>query len=63
MPRALAVFRKAGLRVIPATTDVQIVDGPLTILDWLPVAAALAMTTSAAKEWIGFGAYRWLGYL
>jgi uncharacterized SAM-binding protein YcdF (DUF218 family) len=63
MPRALAVFLKAGLPVFPATTDVQIVDGPLTLFDWLPDAAALARTTSAAKEWIGFGVYRWLGYL
>ena len=63
MPRALAVFQKAGLPVIPATTDVKIVDGSQTIFDWLPDAGALAMTTSAIREWLGFGTYHWLGYL
>ena len=63
MPRALAVFKKVGLSVTPATTDVTSVDRPATLFDWLPDAGALAMTTSAVKEWLGLGVYRWLGYL
>jgi uncharacterized SAM-binding protein YcdF (DUF218 family) len=64
MPRALAVFRKAGLPVTPATTDVEVVSGgEWTIQRWLPDAGALAVTSSAAREWIGFWAYRARGYL
>ena len=54
MPRALAVFRKAGLPVSPSTTDVEVVDGGApTILRWLPDAGALDRTTRALREWIG----------
>lgn len=64
MPRALAVFQRAGLPVIAATTDVEVVSpGPWTALRWLPDADALAMTTRAVKEWISFWAYRARGYL
>lgn len=64
MPRALAVFQKAGLPVIASTTDVEAVNGaPSTMLRWLPEAAALAMTTAAAREWIGYWAYRMRGYV
>jgi uncharacterized SAM-binding protein YcdF (DUF218 family) len=63
MPRALAVFRRAGLPVVPSTTDVDIVDGgPSTILRWLPDAGALEMSTRAIKEWIGYWVYRARGY-
>ena len=63
MPRALATFRHAGLPVIPATTDVEVTHSDTTILAWLPGADALAMTTAAMREWIGFLAYRARGYL
>ncbi len=64
MPRALAVFRHASLPVTPATTDIEIVTpGPWTPLRWLPDAGALALTTLAAKEWLGFWVYRTRGYL
>lgn len=64
MPRALAVFRKAGLPVTPATTDVEVVDpGPWTVMRWLPDAHALAQTTKATKEWIGYWAYWARGYI
>lgn len=63
MPRALAVFAKAGIPVSAATTDVRSVDnGDRTILNWLPQADALAATTIAIKEWIGLLVYRQLGY-
>jgi len=64
MPRAMATFRRAGLPVIAATTDVHVVyNDHLDPVAWLPQAGALAMTTSAVKEWIGFLVYRARGYL
>jgi uncharacterized SAM-binding protein YcdF (DUF218 family) len=64
MPRAMAVFRGAGLPVIASTTDVRIVElSSAILLDWLPSAGGLATTTEAMKEWIGYWAYRTRGYL
>ena len=64
MPRALAVFRHAGLPVLPATTDIEVVQsGPWTPLRLLPDVSALQMTTSALRERIGILAYRGRGYL
>jgi uncharacterized SAM-binding protein YcdF (DUF218 family) len=64
MPRALAVFRKAGLPVDPAPCDFR-ASGDLagTILDWLPQARAFAMTSEALREWLGYALYRWKGWL
>jgi uncharacterized SAM-binding protein YcdF (DUF218 family) len=63
MPRAMAVFRRAGLSVMAATTDVEVVDNAdRSILRWFPDAGALAMTTDAVKEWIGLWVYRTRGY-
>lgn len=62
MPRALAVFRQAGLAVEPAATDFRsgtVVPFPLSIL---PDAASLDETTQAIKEWIGLAVYRWRGW-
>ncbi len=54
MPRALATFRKAGLNVTPAATDISshypLYDSPL---DLLPDADSLALTTEVVKELIG----------
>jgi uncharacterized SAM-binding protein YcdF (DUF218 family) len=62
MPRALAVFRKAGLSVEPSATDVRAVrPNEATLLDWLPDAEALVQTTQAVKEWIGLVIYRLAG--
>src|SRR5262249_28636324 len=64
MPRAMAVFRRAGLPVIASTTDVLAVDGDQAdLLKWIPDASALSMTTIAAKEWIGFLTYKVCGFL
>ncbi len=63
MPRALAVFQRAGLPVTPAATDVAVVaPGPWTVLRWLPDATALEVTTRAMKEWLGYWVYRARGY-
>jgi uncharacterized SAM-binding protein YcdF (DUF218 family) len=63
MPRALASFRKVGLDVVPAATDVATSPFQVdTLLDILPNAGALAWTTSAIKEIIGLGVYRYRGW-
>jgi uncharacterized SAM-binding protein YcdF (DUF218 family) len=63
MPRALAVFRRAGFAVDPAATDFRahryLMGG---ILALLPDAQALEDSTLAIKEWIGFGVYRLRGW-
>ena len=59
MPRALATFRRAGILVTPAPTDVRGVDDPIDLLDLLPDAGSLEATTFAAKEALGYAVY-WL---
>lgn len=64
MPRALAVFRAAGIPVDPAPCDFRSNSRRVAhILDWLPQAGAFAMTSSAVREWIGYYAYKWRGWL
>lgn len=64
MPRALAVFRRAGIEVIPSPTDFRS-SGALVVtwLDLLPSAGALAQSSEALKEWLGYAAYRLRGWL
>lgn len=64
MPRALAVFEKAGVGAVPASTDVRITY-PLfeSVLDLLPTAAALSLTTDALKEHLGILVYRMRGWV
>ena len=63
MPRALAVFRRAGIPVDPSPTDFRVrlplYDG---ILDLLPEPAALGRTTAAIREMIGLAVYRMRGW-
>jgi len=64
MPRAMATFRAAGINVVAAPTDFQVVQSRRpVILDWLPSAQALALTTRATKEYLGIMVYRWRGWL
>lgn len=64
MPRAMAVFQKAGIQVVAAPTDVLgAADRNDGILLWLPDAGSLYLTTIVVKEWIGYGAYFYRGYL
>jgi uncharacterized SAM-binding protein YcdF (DUF218 family) len=64
MPRALAVFRRAGFAVYPAATDfhaqLYLMGGVMALL---PYAPALEDSTVAIKEWIGFGVYQLRGWL
>lgn len=59
MPRALASFKKAGVPILPASTDIHVVDERVGALDFLPNAGALAGTSDALKEAVGYVVY-WL---
>ncbi len=64
MPRALAIFRAAGIPADPAPCDFRTRDNAgAVVLDWLPQAGAFATTSSALREWIGYYAYQWRGWL
>jgi len=64
MPRAMAVFRHAGVPVVASTTDVHVVGKfPVFPFGLLPDVGALGTTTEAIKEWLGYWAYRARGYL
>jgi uncharacterized SAM-binding protein YcdF (DUF218 family) len=54
MPRARAQFRRAGLVVHPAPTDVEIIDGPFSLRSLLPSATALEGSGRAFKELLGW---------
>jgi uncharacterized SAM-binding protein YcdF (DUF218 family) len=72
MPRAMAVFKKQGLEIIPAPTDFKVtqvdwdslVKGSLEshIIFLLPDASDLGATTDALKEYIGLFVYRLMGW-
>jgi len=63
MPRALASFKAVGLYVYPVSTDIQIVDKKSPdLMDFIPNAGALAMTSDAMREWLGQKVYEWQGW-
>ncbi|WP_456373527.1 YdcF family protein [Thiolapillus sp.] len=53
MQRAKFEFEKKGFAVFPAATDYQVVQAPVSFLDWFPSAGALNQTTRAIKEYLG----------
>ena len=63
MHRAQAVFEKLGIEVVPAATDYQVLEPDPSILDWLPNADALMMTTLGIKEYLGWWVYRFRGWV
>ncbi len=63
MPRSFAVLRALGLDVVPAATDFEVVEGPRTILSWVPNSQALQRSTYALHEWIGIAVYRWRSWM
>ncbi len=72
MPRSLAIFRKQGIKAIPAPADFTISDRNLIenrfsvesrILSFIPNAQSLDYTTQALKEYIGTLIYRLKGWL
>lgn len=60
MPRAVACFKKQGIRVIPWPTDFQ--EKPLTWQSWIPNAAFLRQSESALHEYVGLLFYWLAGY-
>jgi uncharacterized SAM-binding protein YcdF (DUF218 family) len=64
MPRAMKVFKRAGLPVSASTANVIVTDDtPNLILSLLPNQYALDATTAAVHEWLGLGVYWLRGYL
>jgi uncharacterized SAM-binding protein YcdF (DUF218 family) len=62
MPRAAALFRKAGFVVHPAPTDFQADDSEaFKAIRLLPNGAAMMKTYLALKEYVGALAYRMMG--
>lgn len=64
MRRAYRVFQSTGLQVTPVATDHEVVDkGNRTFLRWLPQVDDLEGSTRAIKEYVGYWAYVWRGYI
>ncbi len=64
MRRALATFVHVGIEAVPAATDQQAVPNSMeTLLDWMPNAEQLFMSTVALKEHLGWYYYRGKGWL
>jgi len=58
MPRARRLFERAGLKVIPAPTDFEVIDMPFDAIRLLPDTMALHRSGSAIKEMAGWIAAR-----
>jgi len=73
MPRAVRVFERQGLEVIPAPTDFLVTQADwqylreaglhTQLINLLPSAGNLELTTRALKEYIGIAVYRLRGWL
>ena len=64
MPRALAVFRKAGVHVEPSPCDYLVVDKEdRVVMDYLPDAGALNQTTNFLREMVGMVYYKINGWI
>ena len=62
MRRAEAVFRRAGLQVIPAPLGLS-APQPLDVRDFIASAGGLRDSYFALHEWLGYLVYRWQGQL
>lgn len=64
MPRAIAVFRSAGIDATPAPTDYHIVrTNEPEVLRWLPTLGAMGTFTAVFREHLGIIAYRFKGWI
>ena len=65
MRRASACFRKAGIEVTPFVTDQteNAIDSPTPGALIIPKAGALSQWNMLIKEWVGYAAYKFRGYL
>ncbi len=63
MPRAMGAFRSVGVEPFAVSTDVRVVDVSFpVVMDFLPSAAALSMTSEALREWVGQKVYQVQGW-
>ena len=63
MPRAVGAFNSVGVGVTPVVTDVRVAETGLpSVMDFIPSAGALAMTSDAIREWIGQKVYAMQGW-
>jgi len=63
MVRSVTAFEKLGVDVFAVSADVRVIrKSTVTVLDFLPDAAALLMTTDAVREWLGRRVYEWRGW-
>ena len=73
MPRAVALFEKQGFEVTPLPVDFSVTDsisassseGNIVgkLIDIMPTASNLALTTNAMKEYLGYFIYKLQGWL
>ncbi len=63
MPRSILIARKAGLDPIPEPADFLVRSSGFDLLDFVPSAKALMVSTSCLHEWVGIAAYRIMGRL
>lgn len=73
MPRSVRLYEAQGFTVFPAATDIQVADAEwrflfspnlrVQLLNWLPEARYLEMTTTALKEYVGLLVYGLQGWL
>lgn len=73
MPRSVRLYEAQGFTVIPAAADFQVTDADwgllftpdlgVQLLNWLPEAGYLHMTTTALKEYVGLVVYGLQGWL
>jgi uncharacterized SAM-binding protein YcdF (DUF218 family) len=63
MRRAVPLFERQGLEVIPAPTDFQRLVGEATLMRWLPSVNSLVRSTYAMREYVGYVVYRYRGWI
>jgi uncharacterized SAM-binding protein YcdF (DUF218 family) len=63
MRRALGVFERQGLEVVPAPADYQQLVTRQLLPAWLPTVSSLHQSTDALHEIVGYWVYRWRGWL
>ena len=61
MPRARQLFLQQGLTVVEYPVDFKVSANVTTLMDFLPDAEAVFLTTLAIREQLGIG-YYWLKY-
>jgi uncharacterized SAM-binding protein YcdF (DUF218 family) len=63
MPRSVGAFRAAGISVTPVSTDVRSADtDDMTVMEFLPNAKALKMSSDAIRELVGQWVYEMKGW-